>query len=68
MTNLRYWRNDRQLSQFELAEVTGIGRAVIQLIEQGIRQPKPDELERLSEALGVKTSQLAGKGSYNDEI
>lgn len=63
MSKLRAWRLERGLSQHELSCASNIARWLIQLFEQGIRSPNPDEFEALASALGVRTRDLISKNS-----
>lgn len=58
MNRLQFWRYERKLSQIELAAEAVVPRHRIQLCEQGICLPKPDEQERLAAALGVTPEEL----------
>lgn len=46
------------ISQYALAQSTGIARWKIQLIESGMRQPSSEEKKLLSKVLRAKTSSL----------
>jgi transcriptional regulator with XRE-family HTH domain len=52
--NVKYFRQERGLSQFELAAVTGIPRYRIQLFEQNIQKPTLKEIEVIAQALGLE--------------
>jgi transcriptional regulator with XRE-family HTH domain len=47
-------RNERHLTQKELAEITGINQADISKIENGTRNPSLNMLKRLAEGMGTK--------------
>jgi len=51
-------RNSRNLSQKELAELLGISRPIITLIEKGKRFLTPEELLKLSEIFNISTNEL----------
>lgn len=47
-------RNERHLTQKELAVITGINQADISKIENGTRNPSLDMLKRLAEGMGTR--------------
>src|SRR5215208_1200026 len=51
---LRYIREKRGLSQYELSELTGIPQAAISKIERGLRKPHMTTLGKLARALHVE--------------
>jgi|SRR5215217_6295959 len=51
---LRYIREKRGLSQYELSELTGIPQAAISKIERGLRKPHMSTLEKLARVLHVE--------------
>lgn len=53
---LRAYREFRGYSQKQLAELSGINVGTIRKYELGIRNPKPDQLERIATALGLNVS------------
>lgn len=58
-------RQERGLSQYELAERTGIHRSLIGRIESGeIRRPDPAKLARLAAALDLSTELLHVLAGY----
>ncbi len=61
MNKVRYWRNERALSQVELAAATSLPRWTIQLIELDIHQPTPKEREVISAALGINVASIFGE-------
>ncbi len=61
MNRLRNLRLDLNLSQHELANISGVSRATIQLIERGYRQPSQNELLAFAESLGVKENEILGE-------
>ena len=60
---IRFWRNERKLSQSELVEKTGIRQDQLSRFETGQGIPSLDELSLIAEALGVTPAHL-----YSDEI
>jgi transcriptional regulator with XRE-family HTH domain len=52
-TPLSFWRDQRGLTQEELASTCGIGLRRIQLLEMDAEKAEPDENERLAKALRV---------------
>ena len=48
---IRAFREFRGYSQIQLAELSGINVGTIRKYELGIRNPKPDQLEKISTAL-----------------
>jgi transcriptional regulator with XRE-family HTH domain len=58
MERLKELRNLRALSQQELAEAAGIGRATLSRIERGETGAHGRTLRRLAEALGVGVEEL----------
>ena len=57
-TNLRRLRDEKGLSQGELAERAGISRVAYRNIETGTAEPRTATLTRLAEVLRVKTADL----------
>lgn len=58
MERLKELRKLRALSQQELAEAAGIGRATLSRIERGETGAHGRTLRRLAEALGVSVEEL----------
>lgn len=56
--NLRRIREERELSQEELAFECGLHRTYVSGIERGVRNPTITVLERLAESLGVSPCSL----------
>ena len=52
-TVLRHWRRDRGLSQFALAEDTGISTRHLSFLETGRSQPSRDMVRRLADSLDL---------------
>lgn len=57
---LRYLRKKNDLTQFELADKTGISRSRINNYENGIREPDQETLVLFSEFFKVTTDTLLG--------
>lgn len=65
---LKRLRLERNLSQRELAKISGISNSEISKIESGKRQmPRPDILKKISESLNIEYSILAEKSGYLNE-
>lgn len=60
MQNLKRIRNDRHLSQAQLAEVAGVNQATISKLENGTANATVDMVERIAAALGVTEAELFG--------
>lgn len=58
MNKLKFWRLERNLSQWELSQASGVGRWCIQLLEAGVREAREIERNALAEALGIETLKL----------
>jgi len=50
---IKYFRNMRGISQEMLGQLAGINSATIKKYEYGIRNPKPDQLLKIANALGI---------------
>lgn len=50
---IKYYRNLRGISQETLGELSEINPATIKKYEYGIRNPKPDQLLKIANALGI---------------
>lgn len=53
---IRMYREFRGFNQLQLAEMSGINVGTIRKYELGIRNPKPDQLEKIASALGLNVS------------
>lgn len=53
---IKYYRNKKGISQETLGQIAGINSATIKKYEYGLRNPKPDQLQKIAEALGVSVS------------
>ncbi len=62
---LKELRRLRALSQEELAEDSGVGRATISRIERGLSGAQGRTLRRLAKALGVNVEELVKVGGGN---
>ena len=60
--NLRAYRLERNFSQEELAEVSGLHRTYISGLESGARNPTITVVDQIAKALGVKASALLDGG------
>lgn len=50
---IKHFRNLRGISQETLGQLSGINSATIKKYEYGIRNPKPDQLLKIANALGI---------------
>ncbi|MCR2051200.1 helix-turn-helix domain-containing protein [Acetatifactor muris] len=50
---IKHFRNLRSISQKTLGQLSGINSATIKKYEYGIRNPKPDQLLKIANALGI---------------
>ena len=55
---IKYYRQQKGISQKVLGEAIGVGEGQIRKYELGIRNPKYDKLQQIAEALGVAVSLL----------
>jgi transcriptional regulator with XRE-family HTH domain len=55
---LKTLRNEKQLTQEELAKITGLSTSFISSLERGINAPSFETLERIAKALGVSVRAL----------
>lgn len=55
---VRHFREERRLTQFDLANATGIDRAVIGFIERGEREVGISKVRPLADALNVSAADL----------
>ena len=53
---IRLYREYRGFNQIELAELSHINVGTIRKYELGLRNPKPDQLEKIATALGLNVS------------
>ena len=57
---IKSFRTLQEMTQKTLGEITGIGEATIRKYELGIRNPKPAQLKKIAQALGVGENVLLG--------
>src|SRR5829696_1273602 len=62
LRNLRWLRQQRNLTQTDLANLTGISQHSISKLETGQTTPRPETTQTLAEALGVNPHALSGGG------
>lgn len=55
---IKKYRNDRGLTQEDLAEKVGVSRVYIGYVEQGRNTPSLEILEKISKALKVRVSDI----------
>lgn len=55
---IRELRDERVLTQFELAGMIGVRPETISLWERGERRPRPVHIRKLAEVFQVKTSDI----------
>ncbi|MGH2497332.1 MAG: helix-turn-helix domain-containing protein [Ktedonobacteraceae bacterium] len=55
---LRYLRRDRDLTQEQLAELTGLSVNFISLVETGHSSPTAETISKLAKGLGVNEGEL----------
>lgn len=61
--NLRRLRQDRGLSQEELADLAGLNRNYVGMVEREENAPTVDTLEALSKALKVAPEELVARSA-----
>ena len=64
---IQYYREKRGVSQEVLSSFADIGRTHLSAIERGIRKPTLETFYRISEALGIKASELMKAIEYEIE-
>ncbi len=64
---LKKIREDRNMTQEQLAEASGVTRYIISDFENGKRRPSPRTISRLAEALGCSYITLMKGSEKNDE-
>lgn len=55
---LKQLRNERNITQEKLGELSGLDRGYISGVERGVRNPAIRNIEKLARALKVKVSDL----------
>jgi transcriptional regulator with XRE-family HTH domain len=60
-TRLKKLRNERGLSQAQLAKLAGVPKGTLLQWEYGLRTPKLDAAAKLADALDVSLDELAGR-------
>lgn len=65
---LRYLRKSSDLTQFQLAEKTGISRSSINNYENGIREPDFDTLELFADYFNVSMERMLGKEDHPRQL
>lgn len=67
MKKLKLTRIDKDISQWDLSQTTGIPNYRISLIENGRVEPKPEELEALAAALDTTAEAIASTDFINQK-
>lgn len=65
---LKLLRNERQLSQQELADALGISKSSINMYERGERQPNFEVLETIADYFNVDIDYLLGRTSKTTKV
>jgi len=65
--NVRYYRQQKGLSQEKFAELCGYHRTYISIIERGTRNVTLMVIENLADALGVSVLDLLSKAERDDK-
>lgn len=65
---LKEARNNKGLTQKELADILGIKRTTYTNYEQSISNPNLETLVRITDILGVSTDYLLGRGKIHGKI
>lgn len=65
---VRQLRNEKDLSQKQLAQRIGVNKSTVALYESGKRLPSFSKLVSLSRALGVTTDFLLGISDHKDSF
>lgn len=64
--NLKKWRRARKLSQTRLAEVTGLNRTFLSLVENGHRNISIDNICRIAAAFAIHPQKLLDDRGVED--
>lgn len=67
MNRLKFHRLEANLSQYELAQASGMPRWRIQLLEAGNAHPTEREATTLADLMGVKETALFPKYEYSSK-
>ena len=65
---LKMLRNEKNMSQQELADALGISKSSINMYERGERQPNFETLELIADTFNVDMNYLLGKKSSTEVI
>lgn len=65
--NVYKYRTERNLSQEELAELTDLHRTYISAVERGTRSISLKNIQRISDALKIRTYKLFDFGGNTNE-
>ncbi|PTB95649.1 XRE family transcriptional regulator [Marivirga lumbricoides] len=68
MLKVREYRENKGLTQSELADASGLSLRTIQRVEAGETVPKGHTLTVLSKLMGVEPSELIGINNRNDQL
>lgn len=63
---IKFYRNEKKISQEELAEKLGVSRVTITRYENGTRVPSIDMLRKIAKALDVPPIRIFGQ--FKDEV
>ncbi len=66
-SNIRTWRQRQGLTLEELAERTGVSRAMLSDIERGVKNPTIRVVVQIAEGFGCTVSQLLGEQAQKTE-
>jgi transcriptional regulator with XRE-family HTH domain len=64
---VRAIRDERGISQMQLAEATGFMQSWVSQVERGRRNPSWNNVARLADGLGVSVSELAARAEADAE-
>ena len=56
--NIKRLRENRNLTQKELAKLSGISEGMIKQYETNVRTPKQDKINQIASALGVDVTEI----------
>ncbi len=63
---VRRLRLERRLSQEALAEMAGLDRTFISMVERGVRRPTLDSAKRMVDAMGLSLGEVIGSIEERD--